>query len=660
MTWTALVDLTLKSTLVLALAWLTAFALRRRSAAARHIVWTAASAALLALPLLALSLPSWNHPFANSILPADSGVTFRTAATSTDSAEAAVLRGQHPAAPSTPARPTAFDPRAAIVLLWAAGVALAFTQMLVAYAAVWRLRRGARPFPRDVAALEAEQPVSILETASGMPMTAGILRPAIFLPAESASWTTERIRIVLQHELAHILRGDAATQLLARAALCLYWFNPLAWMAWREFLKERERAADDLVLNGGALASEYASHLLEVARTMQSAPLAAGAGVAMARPSQLEGRLLAILDSRVKRTHPRRAALAVALLAAVIATAPLATVRAQSKAEQSLPPDLDATIRTANAQKNHELLEQAAVAYEKLRKFAEAQRLREAALVIRHDAGDRSVKYAEGLVKLGDLAVQRNAFAEATEFYTAAVAIGDMPETVPALITLGLDNVFRKHDPAAGRDFLQRARNASKSGNDMGRAMSWLAYLDQGDPANAGQVESLYRSAISMEDLDSPVQAMSTEMLARFLRTQGRVAEAESLSERAQTMRKSLAAALSTRREPGASIGIKGTEAAVPSAVKVGNGVSAPRLLLKMEPEYTEAGRAMKQQGTVLLQITVDVDGFAKDIKVIQGLGMGLDEKAVEAVTRWQFKPGESNGVPVPVLAQVEINFRLM
>src|SRR5947209_4138520 len=158
MTWTLLVNLTLKSTLVLTIAWLAAIALRRRSAAARHIVWTAASAALLALPLLALSLPSWNHPFVNAILPADSGVTFRSAATAADSAEAAVLRGQLPAASSTAAPTAAFDPRAAIVLLWAAGVALAFIQMLLAYTAVWRLRRSARPFPREVAALEMEQP----------------------------------------------------------------------------------------------------------------------------------------------------------------------------------------------------------------------------------------------------------------------------------------------------------------------------------------------------------------------------------------------------------------------------------------------------------------------------------------------------------------------
>jgi len=66
---------------------------------------------------------------------------------------------------------------------------------------------------------------------------------------------------------------------MARTALALNWWNPLAWISWREFLKERERATDDLVLSAGARASEYASHLLEVARAMHTAPVSACAAV---------------------------------------------------------------------------------------------------------------------------------------------------------------------------------------------------------------------------------------------------------------------------------------------------------------------------------------------------------------------------------------------
>ncbi len=109
-----------------------------------------------------------------------------------------------------------------------------------------------------------------------MPMTFGWWRPAIFMPADANQWTEQRRRVVLLHELAHVLRGDVAAHLVTRVILTLYWFNPFAWIAWREFLKERERATDDLVLQAGARASDYAGHLVDVARS--HATTAAGLG----------------------------------------------------------------------------------------------------------------------------------------------------------------------------------------------------------------------------------------------------------------------------------------------------------------------------------------------------------------------------------------------
>jgi TonB family protein len=645
-TWTLLVNLTLKSTVVLALAWLVALALGRRSAAARNLVWTAAFAILLALPLLTFSLPAWPHPFANGILPADSGVTFRTGVSVAGGPQLTAPVAQ-PAVPAK-AAPAPMDVRRMAGLAWAGGALLFLLHMLGAYANVWRLRRGSSISPHDPAEFGIEEPVLLLEMADGMPMTSGVFRPTIFLPSESAEWSWERLRLVVSHEYAHIRRGDAATQLLARTALCLHWFNPLAWVAWRELLKERERAADDLVLNSGALASEYAGHLLEIARTLQPAPTGAAAGIAMARRSQLEGRLLAILDQRVKRANPGRAALAVALLGALVVAAPLATVRAQSQAEQKLPPDVEAAIGTANAQKNHELLEQAAGSYEKLRKYDEAQKLREAALAIRKDAG--TAKYAVGLIRLGDLARQRNQPDEAVKYYQRAVSLGDMPETAPALISLGLEAAFRGKDVPAAIDYLQRARNAAVAPNEIGRAMTWTAFLQQGDALKASEVESLYRTALSIEDAGSGQQALTSELLARFLRNHERASEAEPLEASAKATRKALAAGYSTEHP----------NTAVSSVMKVGPTVSAPKLLMKVEPEYSEEARALKYAATVLLKVVIDVDGYAKDIQVAESAGLGLDEKAVQAVTAWRFKPGESGGVPVPVMASIEVNFRLL
>ncbi len=88
--------------------------------------------------------------------------------------------------------------------------------------------------------------------------------------------------------------------------------------------------------------------------------------------------------------------------------------------------------------------------------------------------------------------------------------------------------------------------------------------------------------------------------------------------------------------------------------------VISPRLLDKVEPEYTEEARRARLQGTVLLAIEVWEDGRAHNIRVLKGIGLGLDEKAVEAVRQWHFVPGMLNGVPVKVAAQVKVTFRLM
>lgn len=89
-------------------------------------------------------------------------------------------------------------------------------------------------------------------------------------------------------------------------------------------------------------------------------------------------------------------------------------------------------------------------------------------------------------------------------------------------------------------------------------------------------------------------------------------------------------------------------------------GITPPRLMRKVEPEYSEEARKAKWQGSVLLGIEVDAAGQVSDTRVMRGLGMGLDQKAVEAVRQWRFKPGMKNGAPVNVNVQVEVNFRLL
>jgi TonB family protein len=93
---------------------------------------------------------------------------------------------------------------------------------------------------------------------------------------------------------------------------------------------------------------------------------------------------------------------------------------------------------------------------------------------------------------------------------------------------------------------------------------------------------------------------------------------------------------------------------------RVGGGVTAPAVLYKIDPEYSEEARKAKYSGTVVLYIEVDQTGHAKNLRVVKGIGLGLDEKAIEAVTKWRFKPGLKDGKPVVVAAHIEVNFRLL
>ena len=89
-------------------------------------------------------------------------------------------------------------------------------------------------------------------------------------------------------------------------------------------------------------------------------------------------------------------------------------------------------------------------------------------------------------------------------------------------------------------------------------------------------------------------------------------------------------------------------------------GVTAPQLVYKVEPEYTEEARKAKHQGTVTLYAVVDADGRVSKVQVARSLGLGLDEKAIEAVKQWKFIPGKKDGKPVPVAASIEVTFRLL
>lgn len=95
-------------------------------------------------------------------------------------------------------------------------------------------------------------------------------------------------------------------------------------------------------------------------------------------------------------------------------------------------------------------------------------------------------------------------------------------------------------------------------------------------------------------------------------------------------------------------------------AYRIGGGVSSPIPIFKPDPDYSEEARKAKFQGTVVLALVVDEKGLPRDIKIVRPLGLGLDQKAIEAVQKWRFRPGMKDGKAVPVYATIEVNFRLL
>ena len=353
-----LIDTALKGSLLIAVAAAASYLLRGRSAAARHLAWTAAVIGHLALPALSVMMPEWRLP----ILPSPSWMEQPAAAKPALRSETQIApvteitpkRGN--AVEATPAtEPIADKPAllnslvarvnasdlSPIVMLWLLGSIVVLLRLAVGTWKVGRLaKQGDRVHDgewlsltqRLASKLGITRPLILLRgDRLAVPVTWGVVYPAVLLPPDSIEWPEERRRFVLVHEMAHVKRFDALTQLLAQLAIALFWFDPLIWLAAHRMRVEREHACDDYVLRDGTKPSLYAGELLEMVQSIGSprheSAAPAFAALAMARRSEFEGRMLAILDSRQDRHTLGKASAIAASVALGILILPLAALR---------------------------------------------------------------------------------------------------------------------------------------------------------------------------------------------------------------------------------------------------------------------------------------------------------------------------------------------
>jgi beta-lactamase regulating signal transducer with metallopeptidase domain len=332
----ALVESCARASLVLCAAWALTSVMRRASASTRHFVWICAIAGSMLAPAMTAFGPHWTvsipTPFAATQSEASSDTQRSAISSVPEAAPPAATSDSMASLPSVVRAPSAvrqFDLNLAAVLLWAVGATMILAYAIGGAIGAWWIRRSAAvieaPWVDEAQTLaeafEIPGPVVVAESASvTMPIVSGVWRPSIVMPADAGRWSDERRRVVVLHELAHIKRRDCLTQWLAQLVCAAYWFNPIVWIAASRMRAERERACDDFVLAAGEKGCDYAAHLLDIAKTAQHRRMSPLVGLAMARPSQLEGRLLAILDPAIRRSstlHMRVASLAFVLLIAV-------------------------------------------------------------------------------------------------------------------------------------------------------------------------------------------------------------------------------------------------------------------------------------------------------------------------------------------------------
>lgn len=351
---TPVIDLAIRSSVILAFGLVLTACFTGRSAALRHrVLATSLFASALVLPFN-LTLPAWTVTFH---APAQTASVDDISAVTTTQTSDSVTR-----VPATAGVPRSMAPESrqpdlstVVVLVWMAGlVATASTLGL----GLWRVRRVTERAVRvsddrwlsTLATLArryglAREVVIVRSESPDLLATWGFLHPHVLVPGTALDWSADRVHVVLCHELAHVRRHDWVVQVGAEIIRAILWFNPLVWIVCTRLRRESEQACDDEVLDSGVVGRDYATHLLELARQCRRTGASWAAVLPMARPSTLERRIVAMLNPRLDRRIPSGRVLAA--LAAVLLgiTVPIASLRAR----QVGPTPLSGTVYDVSA-----------------------------------------------------------------------------------------------------------------------------------------------------------------------------------------------------------------------------------------------------------------------------------------------------------------------
>jgi TonB family protein len=555
-----------KPTIILIGAALLSILLRRSTSSLRHAVWILALVAAVVVPVAGDLVPRFDLQV---LKEPSTTVTFLPVPNVVTAGDEQGLKAS--------TRESFQLGRLPLGFVWILGAVILIGRLLKGAMTVKQTARNAARISDDgwhnltdelCASFGIEKPVHLLFTDQLMsPMTWGFRQHTILLPRTAATWPDDRRRLVLAHELAHVKRNDVLLQILAQIGCSIYWFNPLVWYAAHRVHIERERACDDRVLTLGAPAVDYADHLIQIVRGLRERSIAYAA-VSMAQPSQLETRLVSILDTRLRRRTLSKIGTVTLCTLAGLLTASIAAIGVTTAVP--LPPVIMAAVKIAPPEPERKATEPEAKPQQT--RIGDGSTIPNSAMTPPRVVEFQPPTYTnEALL----------AHVEGTVTLEASVKVEGEVQVLRVVKGLGYGLDEKAIEAVKGWKFAPATRN--------------------GAPVDA----------VTQVDVDFTFPAWYSQI---------------------------------NDDEP---------------PVRVGPGITPPKVIVRVQPQYSDEARAAKYRGKVVLQATVHQNGTVTVDKVVQELEYGLTPNAIEAIEQWKFQPGMRDGKAVSVTLNIEINFNL-
>jgi TonB family protein len=527
--------------------------------------------------------------------------------------------------------------------LWAWGIGLVWLAGASLVAGAWsrrwirarRVVRSATPRLLPGGPLAGWSDVRVSSRVQS-PAVFGVLRPALVLPSGIEEHLSGReLQAILAHEAAHLGRRDNLTTAFHAAVTTLFWFHPLVWWIGRRLVEERERAADEAALAAGFAPRLYARGLLKVCRSALRHPLECAAHV---DGSDLKRRIEGVMRySEVRRLHPVLW-LSIGLLAILSLSAPVivgwsTAFPVEETRLQDSPVQVSPETGPATPDGDDQAQANAA-----LRQWVEQD------VIYIIDEVERDAFEALATDQ------EREQFIE--QFWRRR---DPTPDTI--------ENEYREEHYRRIVETNRRFAFGETAGWESDRGRIYIVYGEpvsiESGASGAGQ-PTLIATQRWRYDY---IEGLGSNVVLTFVDVnragQYRLQSPRPTVEAPEPGRDVQVAAASSSPAGAVEPEASASTSAEPEAHRIGAGVLPPTVISSVQPEYSEEAREAQHQGGVILEAIVHATGSIEILRVVRSLGFGLDERAIEALQQWEFRPGTLNGEPVDVALHIEVWFNL-